>query len=67
MEKKRKKLSCEPIELNNGSAVVAKIEASGEALISEFFTMVQGNSFGGVQLSDTNVQNNSKFIADLWD
>ena len=52
---------------NNANEVVKNLEAKAQSFDGKFFTMVQGNSFGGVTISNSNIQNNSQFITDLWD
>jgi len=52
--------------LNNAQLVLEKL--SGEKTSQEkFLTMVQGNSFGGVDITDSSIKNNSNFIVNLWD
>lgn len=52
--------------LNNAHLVLEKL--SGETTSQEkFLTMIQGNSFGGVDITDSSIKNNSDFIVNLWD
>ena len=67
MEKEVNEVISGYITLNNGNAVVEKLASQGDKHEDVFFTVVQGNSFGGVHLSDENIHDNSKYIADLWD
>lgn len=54
------------IVFNNGKAVVDKFISQETDYEDTFLTMVQGNSFGGVEISDDNILNNSEFIVNLW-
>lgn len=55
------------ITLNNANTVISKFKSQGTDYEDSFLTMVQGNSFGGVDISESNIRNNSNFIVDLWD
>lgn len=52
---------------NNADKVIKDLKEKAQSFDGKFFTMVQGNSFGGVSVSDSNIRNNSQFITDLWD
>lgn len=55
------------INLNNASIVLESLESQEKGFQERFLTMVQGNTFGGVDITDSNIKNNSRFIIDLWD
>lgn len=55
------------INLNNANIVLESLESQEKGLQEQFLTMVQGNTFGGVDITDSNIKNNSRFIIDLWD
>lgn len=55
------------ITLNNANTVIDKFKSQGTDYEDSFLTMVQGNSFGGVDISESNIRNNSNFIVGLWD
>lgn len=54
------------ITLNNGKTIIDKFKSQETDYEDTFLTMVQGNSFGGVEISDENIHNNSQFIVNLW-
>lgn len=55
------------IELNNAKTVLENAKANKNNFDGKFLTIVQGNSFSGVNITDSNIKNNSRFIIDLWD
>lgn len=55
------------IIFNNANALIDKLKAQGTDYDESFLTMVQGNSFNGVETSESNIHNNARFIVDLWD
>lgn len=55
------------INLNNGSVVLESLESQEKGFQEQFSTMVQDNTFGGVDITDSNIKNNSRFIIDLGD
>lgn len=55
------------IKLNNVDAVIERLKSQESDYEESFLTMVQGNTFGGVEISESNICNNSRFIVDLWD
>lgn len=55
------------IVFNNADAVIDKLKFQGTDYEESFLTMVQGNSYGGVEISESNIHNNSHFIVELWD
>ncbi len=55
------------IELNNAKTVLDNVKSNQDSIPVRFLTLVQGNKFGGVDISDSNIENNSRFIVDLWD
>lgn len=65
--KNETKVSNDEISLNNAAAVLEKLKSRDSDLEGDFLTMVQGNTFGGVDISESNIHNNSRFIVDLWD
>lgn len=55
------------IQLNNARSVVERLEAQKGEFVENFLTMVQGNTYSDVSVSESNIVNNAKFIVDLWD
>lgn len=55
------------IIFNNANALINKLKAQGTDYEESFLTMVQGNSFSDVEISEPNIHNNAQFIVDLWD
>ena len=55
------------ITLNNANAVIDNLKSRGMDYEDSFITMRQGNSYGGVNISESNIHNNSNFIVGLWD
>lgn len=55
------------ITLNNADNVIENLKSKTKDCEDDFLTMVQGNSFGGVDISESNIENNAKFIVELWD
>lgn len=55
------------ITFNNAKVIVDRLKSEGTDYEEKFLTMVQGNTFGGVDISESNIRNNSQFIVDLWD
>lgn len=55
------------INLNNANTVLERLQSKEKGFQERFLTMVQGNTFGGVDITDSNIRNNSQFIIDLWD
>ncbi len=53
-------------DFNNADSVIEELEAKDLDYKNGFLTMVQGNTFGGVNISDENIRNNSHFIVNLW-
>lgn len=52
---------------NNAELLVEKYTSQSTDIDENFFTMVQGNTFGGVTISDSSIKNNARFIVDLWE
>lgn len=56
------------IELNNANSLVNKFKSQEKTgYTEEFLTMLQGNTNRDVNITDSNIKNNSKFITNLWD
>lgn len=55
------------IQLNNARSVVERLEAQKGEFVENFLTMVQGNTYSDVSVSESNIVNNAKFIVDLCD
>lgn len=55
------------IELNNAKTVLDNVTSNQDSIPVRFLTLVQGNKFGGINITDSNIENNSRFIVDLWD
>lgn len=55
------------IQLNNARSVVERLEAQKGEFVENFLTMLQGNTYSDVSVSESNIVNNAKFIVDLWD
>lgn len=55
------------IELNNAKTVLDNVKSNQDSIPIHFLTLVQGNKFGGVDITDSNIENNARFIVDLWD
>lgn len=55
------------IVLNNAHSIVKKFETQGNDFEENFFTLVQGNKYTRVDVTDSNISNNARFIVDLWD
>ena len=53
------------IELNNAKAVLDSVTSNQDSIPVCFLTLVQGNKFGGINITDSNIENNSRFIVDL--
>lgn len=56
----------EVLAFNNARAVLDDLQSEREDCQEQFLTMVQGNAFSGVTITDSNIGNNSRFIVDLW-
>lgn len=57
----------ECILLNNAHVIVDKFESQKEDYAETFLTMVQGNNYSDVDITDSNISNNAHFIVGLWD
>lgn len=55
------------IFLNNADEILKKLNSQKSDYEENFFTMVQGNSFCGVDISESSIHDNSHFIVGLWD
>lgn len=57
-----------PIELNNADFLVDKFASKQKGVYNDkFLTMLQGNTYSDVDITDSNIRNNSHFITNLWD
>lgn len=54
------------ITFNNADVVLDKLKSKETESEETFSTMVQGNTYKDVIISEKNIENNSKFIVDLW-
>ena len=55
------------IELNNAKTVLDSLQSKENFSQELFLTMVQGNTYSDVDITDSNIKNNSHFIVNLWD
>lgn len=55
------------LTLNNAEDVLLSIQSPAESDKGLFLTMVQGNAYSEVVITDSNIMGNSKFIMDIWD
>ena len=55
------------IKLNNARTVLKALSMENIEPEESVLTMVQGNEYNHVEISDTNIKNNSQFIVSLWD
>lgn len=51
----------------NAQDVLERILSSHGDRQGKFLTMVQGNTYSDVKITDTNIKGNSDFILDIWD
>ena len=55
------------ISLNNAQKVLEVFSSGDVSAYEDFLTMLHGNSFNGVNITEANINNNSRFVVDLWD
>lgn len=56
------------LSFGNAQEVLESLQTSHTADGKELFlTMVQGNAYSEVEITDSNIKGNSKFILDMWD
>ncbi len=55
------------LTLNNAEDVLLSMQSPAKNNQNLFLTMVQGNAYNEVVITDTNIKDNSKFILDMWD
>lgn len=66
--KSERELSAESVlTLNNAEDVLLSMQSPAESDQDLFLTMVQGNAYSEVMITDSNIKGNSKFILDMWD
>ncbi len=66
--KSERELSSESVlTLNNAEDVLLSMQSPAESDQDLFLTMVQGNAYNEVMITDSNIKGNSKFILDMWD
>jgi len=54
------------MSLNNAKEVLNKFKSAKDDYEENFLTLVQGNTNSGVDVTESNIRNNSQFIVDLW-
>lgn len=52
---------------NNAEDVLRSLQMPAEGEEERFLTMVQGNAYNNVVITDANIKGNSKFLLDIWD
>ena len=57
----------EDIKLNNAQDVLNFFSADNTVAQEGFLTMVQGNAYSDVEITENNIKNNSNFIVSIWD
>lgn len=67
MNEKLNSVDIHNLKLNNAGEILDKLQAHGSESSLRFLTMVQGNTYSDVKITDSNIKNNSRFIVDLWD
>lgn len=55
------------IELNNAQGVLDYFSSEDSVNPNGFLTMVQGNTYSDVEITDDNIKNNSSFVMSIWD
>lgn len=55
------------IELNNAQDVLDYFSSEDSVNTNGFLTMVQGNTYSDVEITDDNIKNNSSFVMSIWD
>lgn len=55
------------LTFNNAKEVLSSLQAPVEEEQELFLTMVQGNAYNNVVVTDANIKGNSKFLLDIWD
>lgn len=55
------------LTFNNAEEVLKSLQTPVEGEQELFLTMVQGNAYNNVVITDANIRGNSKFLLDIWD
>ena len=53
------------IVLNNAHSIINKFETQGDEFAENFLTLVHGNKYSDVSVTDSNISNNAQFIVNL--